>query len=256
MSDALANLDSNLSGDSGGTGLYSNQVFLGREKVPASTTVSPTGVTYKIPARKKDATVTVQEANAKYLTDEKLRNSWLQTLRANGMPTDPLKARALWEISVAGASDWYATSNGTQKITPQQYLGWYAGGQKKKAQVPTRQIYNVTPEQIDADIDKIAIKTLGRTPQDADRNADWYKDLVSGVQKLYAQGVVTEPTRMVRNKETGKMERIAAQTPGFSEEQVTRQITEAVKEADPASLERKQNLDFANWAFQKMGGRG
>ena len=236
---------------------YVNKVYLGTEKVKREKVTSPTGVEYTTAGGVKDRTETIAQAKARYLTDDKLRANWNVVLRKNGLEADPLQARAIWDMAVEGASDWYSTSNGQQKVTPEQYVTWYATGRTKgKTQVPTRQIYNVTPEQIDADIDEIAVKTLGRTLQDADRNADWYKDLVSGVQKLYAQGVVTEPTRMVRNKETGKMERIAAQTPGFSKEQVTRQITEAVKEADPASLERKQNLDFANWAFQKMGGRG
>ena len=255
MSDALANLDSNLSGDSGGTGLYSNQVFLGREKVPASTTVSPTGVTYKIPARKKDATVTVQEANAKYLTDEKLRNSWLQTLRANGMPTDPLKARALWEISVAGASDWYATSNGTQKITPQQYLGWYAGGQKKKTPaLPTRQIYQVSPEQIESDINEFMTKRAGRTLTDEDKNMGWYQDLAKGISELYGQGTVTT-TKEVRNPKTGKMEKVVTQTPGFSKQQIEERIVSTIEAEDPASVERKRRIDNTKWLLSR-GGQG
>ena len=249
---ALDNLDSNLSGETGSATAYTGQVYLGKKEVPAAKGVIrgqkiDTGKQYG------DETLSIAQAKAKYLTDAQLREKWNTTLRKNGFGTDPLQARALWEISIAGASDWYATSNGQQKVTPEQYLTWYAGG-KKEAKVPTRQIYNVTPEEIDADIEEIAVKRLGRTLQDADRNAEWYKDLVKGVQNLYSQGIVSEPSKLVKNKKTGQMENIVAQSPQFSKEQVTKKITAAVEEADPISLQRKQDLDFANWAFNKIGG--
>ena len=39
-----------------------------------------------------------------------------------------------------------------------------------------------------------------------------------------------------------------------AQERVNPAIESAVKTADPESFKRKQNLDFANWAFEKMGG--
>jgi hypothetical protein len=127
-------------------------------------------------------------------------------------------------------------------------------GDGGKENIPTRQIYNIGPEQVASDIEDIALKILGRSITDADKEADWYNDLVKGVQKLYSKGVVSEPSKIVVNKKTGKKERLVPQTPEFSKEQVTQKITETLTEADPISLERKKNLDFANWAIQKMGG--
>ncbi len=111
---------------------YVNKVYIGSEKVKSSKTQSPTGVSYTIPATTKDKVETIAQAKTRYLTDEALRNKWNTTLRKNGITADPIQARAIWDLSVDGASDWYATSNGQQKITPYQYLGWYAGGKKKK----------------------------------------------------------------------------------------------------------------------------
>ena len=252
---ALDNLDSNLSGDQGSAGSYINQVYLGRQEFPG---VKGTLRGKKVDTGKiySDKTLTIQQAKALYLTDENLRNSWLQTLKKNGLPTDPIKARAVWDIAVDGASDWYATSNGTQKITPEKYLSWYVGGQKKAPKPDlSRSVYQYAPEQIDADADEIAQKRLGRILNEEDRAADWYKNLVSAIGDMAAKGTVTT-VKDVRNPKTGKLERITTQTPEFTKEKASAVIEEAIVTADPISLERKQNLDLANWAFEKMRGRG
>jgi hypothetical protein len=252
---ALDNLDSNLSGDQGGAGSYINQVYLGRQEFPG---VKGTLRGKKVDTGKiySDKTLTIQQAKALYLTDENLRNSWLQTLKKNGLPTDPIKARAVWDIAVDGASDWYVTSNGTQKITPEKYLSWYVGGQKKAPKPDlSRSVYQYAPEQIDADINEVAQKVLGREIVDADKQAEWYQDLTKGLNKMIAGGITTQ-SKLVKNKKTGKLEQVTTQTPEFTKEKAVSTIETAISEADPVSLERKKNLDFANWAFEKMGGRG
>jgi len=240
---ALDNLDSNLSGDQGGTGGYTNQVYLG-QKGSKQVRMKRSGQTITVPAG--DKTLTTQQAKSLYLTDENLRNSWLQTLKKNGLPTDPIKARAVWDIAVDGASDWYATSNGTQKITPEQYLNWYAGGQKKKAPKPdlSRSVYQYAPEQIDADVDEIAQKRLGRTINEEDKTADWYKNLVTAISDMAAKGTIST-TKDVRNPKTGKLERVTTQTPKFTKEKATAAIEKAVVAADPEAVERMARIDFA-----------
>jgi hypothetical protein len=253
---ALDNLDNNLSGDSvggfGSLGGYVNQVYLG-EKSAKEVRMKRSGKTITVPAGAK--TISVPEAKALYLKDPKVEAQWLQTLRKNGVNTsDPIKNRALWDIAVAGASDWYATSGGTQKITPEQYANWYLGGQKKGPALPTRQVYQVAEEEIAADINEIALKRLGREIQDVDKDADWYQDLVKGINKLYSKGIVTT-TKEVKNAKTGKMEKVVTQTPGFSKEQISERITGAVETADPESLARKQRIDNTKWLFSKGGQR-
>lgn len=236
---------------------YINKVYLGTEKIKREKVMSPTGVEYKTAAGTKDRVETIAQAKIRYLTDENLRTRWNAILRQNGLDADPLQARAIWDMAVEGASDWYSTSNGQQKVTPEQYVTWYARGttKKKKPSLPTRQVYATTPEQIDADINEIVVAKGGRTVTDADKAADWYKDLAKVIDNLYSKGILTEVKEIV-NPETGVKEKVVTQTPGFSKEQITEKIETAFAEADPASIERKKNLDMANWAFQKMGRRG
>lgn len=253
MSDALNNLDSSLSGDQGGATAYTNQVYLGKQESPAAKGVIrgkkiDTGKAYS------DKTLTTQQAKSLYLTDENLRSSWLQTLKRNGLPTDPIKARAVWDIAVDGASDWYATSNGKQKITPEQYLTWYAGGKKKGPSIPSRSIYQYTPEQLDAKADEIVQNVAGRAIVDADRNASWYKNLMSSLNELVMQGTVST-VQQVRNPKTGKMEKVTIQKPEVTTEAITQKITSAIKEADPVSVQRKQDLDVEKWFLSMRGNR-
>ena len=201
-----------------------------------------------------DETETITEAKRRYLTDPKLQSSWLALLSKNGFETDPLQARALWEISVDGASDWYATSDGQQKITPQQYLTWYSRGQKKKPALPTRQIYQVPEEQIMSDIDTVAQKILGRTISDVDKAEEWYTDLVKGINKMYQKGTVTTVKEVV-NPKTGKKEKQVIQTPGFSKEGIQERIETTVRGAAPVDVERKERVDFTKWLFSQ-GGQG
>lgn len=251
---ALDNLDNNLSGDSvggfGSLGGYVNQVYLG-EKSAKEVRMKRSGKTITVPAGAK--TISVPEAKALYLKDPKVEAQWLQTLRKNGVNTsDPIKNRALWDIAVAGASDWYATSGGTQKITPEQYANWYLGGQKKGPALPTRQVYQVAEEEIAADVDEIMLKKAGRTIQDSDKQMDWYKDLVKGISKLYSEGVVTT-VKEVKNPKTGKMEKLVTQTPGFSKEEVTQKIETTLGKAAPEDVARKERVDFTKWLFSQRG---
>lgn len=246
--DAFALLTQLLSGR--GATTAQNSVYLGSKKgLPPSVIAAPGAKPADIPEIS-----TIQKANALYLTDAKLRAKWQQTMRKNGLETgNPLVERQAWETAVAGASDWYATSNGAAKVTPEQYLQWWAGGQKKAANVPARSIYQSSPEQLAAKIDDVAQNLLGRTITDADKSADWYKSLNKSLNQMVMQGTVTT-TKRVKNPKTGKVESVTIQKPEVTAEGIQQTITGALEQADPASLERKQNLDFANWAFKKMGG--
>lgn len=237
----------------GGGAVGSDLVYRGPTGGTKTVRLKRTGQAVAMP--EPDVTTT-QQLIAMYLNDPKMQSDWRKTMQRNGLETgNPIAERKVFEAAVAGASDWYTTSNRQQKVTPEDYLRWYAGGTKKAAPDLTRQIYNVTPEQIDADINDVAQKVLGRTITDTDKQADWYNDLVKGITKMAGRGTTTE-VKTVRNKKTGKLEKQVIQTPEVTKEAITERITGAVEAADPASLERKQSLDFANWAFQKMGGRG
>jgi hypothetical protein len=233
-------------------GGYANKVYFGTTKSPAAKGVirgQKVDITTDI-----DQTMSITEAKRLYLTDEALRNKWNTTLRKNGITADPIQARAIWDLSVDGASDWYATSNGQQKVTPEQYLTWYAGGKKKAPALPTRQVYQVTEDEIAADIDEIMLKKAGRTIQDSDKQMGWYQDLVKGISKLYSEGIVTT-VKEVKNPKTGKMEKVVTQTPGFSKEQIAQEITSTIEAEDPASVERKKRIDNTKWLLSQGGQR-
>lgn len=240
-------------GQSATTGTLVNKVYVGAQG-SKQVKLKRGGGTVSIPAG--DKTETIAEAKRRYLTDPKLQSSWLALLSKNGFETDPLQARALWEISVDGASDWYSTSNGEQKITPQQYLTWYSRGtQKKKGPaLPTRQIYQVPEEQIMSDIDTVAQKVLGRTISDVDKAEEWYTDLVKGINKMYQKGTVTTVKEVV-NPKTGKKEKQVLQTPGFSKEGIQERIETTVRGAAPVDVERKERVDFTKWLFSQGGQR-
>lgn len=198
----------------------------------------------------------IDQAVTEYLTSPQMQDSWRKTMQKYGLETgNPIAERKVFEAAVSGASDWYTTSDGKQKVTPEQYLNWYAGEQKKAEAIPSRQIYAATPEQIDADINTIASKRLGRTITDTDKQADWYTDLVKGINKLYQKGIVTE-TKKVKNPKTGKMENVVTQTPGFSTAQVTEKITKAVEGADPEALARNERINFTKFLFSQGGQQG
>lgn len=119
--------------------------------------------------------------------------------------------------------------------------------------IPSRSIYQYTPEQLGSKIDEVAQNLLGRAITDTDKQAKWYKDLNKTLNNMVMQGTVTT-TKQVKNKKTGKLEQVIIQKPEVSAEGIQQTISGALTEADPISLERKKNLDFANWAFKKMGG--
>lgn len=253
---ALDNLDNNLSGDSvggfGSLGGYVNQVYLG-EKSAKQVRMKRSGKTVTVPAGAR--TISVPEAKALYLKDPKVEAQWLATLRKNGVNTsDPIKNRALWDIAVAGASDWYATSGGTQKITPEQYASWYLGSKKPAPSLPSRSIYQYAPEQLAAKANEITQDIGGFSVTDEIKEKQWYKDLTKALNDMVMQGTVTT-TQQVRNPKTGKMEKVTIQKPEVTAEAISEKITSAVKQADPISVQRKQNLDIEKWFLSMRGNR-
>lgn len=253
-SDAFAMLTQLLAG--GGTMTAQNSVYLGGTSGTRPVRMKRTGQTVNMPA---ENITTIQKANALYLNDPKLQAAWRKSMQKNGLETgNPLLERRAWETAVAGASDWYATSNGTAKVTPEQYLQWWAGGQKGKSKPKpdlTRSIYQYSPEQLGAKIDEVAQSLLGRTITDADKQADWYSDLNKTLNKMVQKGTVST-TKQVRNPKTGKLELVSTQKPEVTTEAITQKITSALETADPESLERKKRIDFTSWLFGQMGGRG
>jgi hypothetical protein len=256
--DAVALLAQLLSG--GTTGVATSGVYLGNT---SQQVMPPAGIAKpgaKPKTVKMPKVVSTQEANKLYLTDPKLQSAWRAAMKKNGLETgNPVVERQAWQVAVTGAADWYSTSGGTAKVTPEQYLTWWAGGQKKTSTkapaLPTRQIYDVPKAQVEADVDTAAQSILGRTIQAEDKTQDWYKSLVKSVNDMYQKGIVTTVKEVV-NPATGKKEKQVIQKPGYSKEKIAATIETGLKGASPVDVERKERVDFTKWLYSQMGGQG
>lgn len=251
MSKAVDKLKGKTAGGST-TNMYTpGTVYLGSEAVPAGTVVSPTGVTYKTKATTKDTTPSVTDAKKMYLTDPAFRAKWDSQVRAAGFESnDPIKSRMLWEMAVDGAADWYAASDGQQKITPQQYLQWYSKAQgvgANKENLPSRQVYMYTPESVNALIDKTLTDTFGRKPTPNEQ-----KEFYTAIQKMINEGTVTTTKERI-NPKTGKKETYTVTTPGYSQEKAEAYITEKVKAQNPQDYMEAKSLEFADFLFGMRG---
>lgn len=192
---------------------------------------------------KQVQTAVYQASGRKYSTPDDL-GKWLQTVAVN-LQQAARQDTTLSNVNIEAVVNAGIVNRASNPIFAK------AGAEN----LPTRQIYAKTKAEVESDINSQAEKVLGRSITAGDMEQQWYKDLRKGIRALYNQGILTT-TEKVKNPKTGKMENVVKQVPQFSAEQVTEQITTTLEEADPMSLDRKRNLEFANWAFQKMGGRG
>ncbi len=231
-----------LSGESSAaTGYAPGTVYLGSEAYAASTVMSPTGTTYNIPAGKSDRTVPLNDAKKLYITDPAVKAKWNAALKKYGFETDPIKGRMMWEMAVDGASDWYQTSEGQQKITPEMYLQWYAKetAPKKKENLPSRQVYMYDEATVQGIITDTISKTLGRKPTDSES-----KDFYTAIQKMIEEGTVTTNKTRI-NPETGLKESYTVTTPGYSQAKAEALIKSKITGTE--DYEEKKSLDFIDF---------
>lgn len=251
---ALDNLKNNSAGNSSSNTTVGN-VYLGTTNEDA-TTQSPTGTTYKIKG-KKDKVVSAFQAKQDYLKDTALRNQWTALLAKYGLKTDPISAKTAYDNAVDGASEWYGSSGGLQKVTPQQYLAWYASAKNLSStgsSLPSRQIYNYTEADRLKIIDDASQALRGQGITEEDKNTAWYKNLKKSIDAMISTGTVTS-TKQVKNPKTGKLESVSTTTPGFSQEAATAAAEQAIKAGDPTDVARKERVDFTSWLFNNLGGK-
>lgn len=155
------------------------------------------------------------------------------------------------------AENIYQSDNPTAKMVPiEDYLrlaAQYRSSTTKPKPDLSRSIYQYSPEQIDAKADEITRDIGGFAVTDEVKAQPWYKDLTKAINEMVMRGTVTT-TKQVKNPKTGKIENVTIQKPEVTTEAITEKIKTAVMAADPISVERKQNLEFAYWAMKKMGG--
>lgn len=181
----------------------------------------------------------VYQASGRKYSDPDALGTWLETIASNlqvGSRQDPTLANTTVE-SIVNAAVVNRASNPL-----------FAKTTADTENVPTRQAYQQTKEQVEAKIDKDAQEILGRSITPDDMQKQWYKDLRKGIRAMYDEGIVTT-TELVKNPKTGKMERLVKQVPAFSEEKISQMTAEALKTADPESLARNERIGFTKFLF-------
>lgn len=234
---ALDNLKSG-STDSGTS--TAGKVYVGAG-TPKTITMKKTGK--KIQTVGED--MTTFEAKKRYLEDPKVETGWLYTLKKYGYgDVSPAKAKVLYEMAVDEAGKWYQQSNGSRKVTPEQYLQWYAkdtGALDTGGPSVSVQKYLFQPEEIQSLIDDTLKGVLNRKATQAET-----KEFYTAIQKMIDQGTVTT-TKKVGGKTITEIK------PGYSKEKAQALITERVKAESPQDYAEAQSLEFADFLGRLKG---
>lgn len=233
-----------LKSGSGSTTSASGKVYLGTPGGTKTITMKRSGK--KITSAIEGAgAVTKADAKKRYFEDPTVQSGWLFTLKKNGFgDVSPAKGQQLYDMAVDGASKFYSQSGGTQKITPEQYLQWYAkdqgvlGGGGPSVSV---QKYLFQPEEIQSLIDDTLKGVLGRKATQAES-----KEFYTAIQNMIDKGTVTT-TRKVGGKTITEIQ------PGYSKEKAEALITEKVKAQSPQDYEEAQSLGFADFLGKLKG---
>jgi len=233
-----------LKSGSGSTTSASGKVYLGTPGGTKTITMKRSGK--KITSAIEGAgAVTKADAKKRYFEDPTVQSGWLFTLKKNGFgDVSPAKGQQLYDMAVDGASKFYSQSGGTQKITPEQYLQWYAkdqgvlGGGGPSVSV---QKYLFQPEEIQSLIDDTLKGVLGRKATQAES-----KEFYTAIQNMIDKGTVTT-TRKVGGKTITEIQ------PGYSKEKAEAMITEKVKAQSPQDYEEAQSLGFADFLGKLKG---
>lgn len=248
---ALDNLFGGNSGSSTGsaatTSGYIGKVYLGSTPVVKGKKVmSPTGTEYTeldTGGEKLNSVTEVQ--NSFYTWDDRTLNNFIARLKRYGYNDVTLpKAKSIWDMAVEGSSAWLAGSNGTRKVTPDQYIEWYSkGANAQAAPAPTKNVYQYDPVVLGGLIDSVYQKTLGKLPT-AEEKAARLKELQAEINK----GTVT---KTVKDK-SGMA--VTTTTPGFTQEEAQLTIAERLKQENPDDYDRQKRIDFSSWLSQNVQG--
>ncbi len=229
-------------GTSGGVG---GDVYLGQEER-----------TISVPKRPKtkiivDKTANLADAIAQaYTWDAKQRAAFVAKARSLGYTdTTDLTSPNLWAMAVNGASEWYKNSQGKVKITPEEYLEWYAKSKKSEYTGPTtsKTITNYGGAQIRDWINDGLMKKAGRTFEsldDAERS-----QLYQAVNEYLQKSAISTTRKGAKEGTT-----ITEVTPGPTIAGVEEVISKVGKDVLAPDFERQQRINFASWLSQNAAG--
>ena len=239
---ALDNLKGGITGTDTNASVAGN-VYLGSQEEAARQVASPTGGVYTIPKTKTDKVMSIVDAKKDFYSwDDKKLASFKGVLAAAGFENvSNVTAATMWEMAVDGASTWYANSDGARKISPEEYVLWYA---KSKglgdANKPTtsRNVYLYDKAQVNDLITKKVNETLGRNA-----TADEMKHFYTVIKGMIDEGTVST-TKVVNGVS------VTTQKPGFSTESAKAKIEAELKKSSPQDYQEKKSLDFADFLGQ------
>lgn len=174
-------------------------------------------------------------------------------LIANGLIGKNVKSigsvQTAWQQVVIGAS--------TAQIDPYDYMKQLRSGgfgqDTAGANLPNRQIYQYTEADRQKMIDDVSVTLRGQNITDADKSAQWYKDLRKSIDSMINTGAVTT-TKDVFNPKTKQKETKSITTPGFSKEQAAVVAETAIRKATPEDVARQERVGFTDWLFKSLGG--
>ena len=227
----------NVTAKSGGSGTSSSavgQVYLGEETVSGN---------YQAAPRVTDKVVSVFDAQQSFYSwNDATIKSWQNSLASNGFKTDLITAKSIWDLSVQGASDWFSGSGRAKKITPQDYLTFYAKNQANETGPrTTKNVYLFDKAEVNKLITNKVSEVLGRNAQPEEM-----KHFYTVIKDMIDQGTVTT-TKVVGGKT------VTTTKPGYSQAKAEAAIESGLKSASPQDYEEKKSLDFADF-LGRLGG--
>lgn len=224
-----------------GPQMTSGQVYVGPGKgKPKSVSIPGSGTSYVT----YGDTESEAGLKSKYYSDPKFERNWMNILKKNGFgdaASNPIKAAQMFDIAVSGAADWYSYSNGQNKVTPEQYISWWAKGEGVGKPSVSVQKYLFQPEQIQELIDD-TLKTVLRRKATEQESKEFY----TSIKKLIDEGTVTT-TKQVGGKT------VTTTTPGYTAEKAKALITEKVKAESPQDYQEAQSLAFGDFLGKLKG---
>lgn len=197
------------------------------------------------PKQRKDLITSLKNAgyNPPNISDvytDELANEYLLAIGQNA-----IRSKQFGEMSFAEFLAEKTLENNARKR---------AGGGVKTTTDTDVSITRRTAGQVDADINEIAVKVLGRDISEEDKAEDWYANLVNSINKMYEKGtkiVTTSTTKRGDGATVSGSRRVT--TPSVAEADIDALIERRLRKNDPESVGRKERLDFVSWLNKSLG---
>jgi len=187
-----------------------------------------------------------------YTWTDAQRKAFVAKARALGYDdTTDLTSPNLWAMAVNGASEWYKNSNGQVKITPEEYLEWYAKSKGVgKAPEPSisKTITQYGAPQIRDWINDGLTKKYGRT---FDSLTQEERSILFNAVKEYSEKAAVTIAKAGKKGTTITTVKPGATTAGVAEviEETAEQIPGLVSDK-----ERQDRINFSQWLTQNAPG--